>query len=267
MTVPALDDRPRSSARPGGRSARVRAAVLAATLALLSERGYEGTALPDIARRAGVHPTSVYRRWGTKAHVVGEALLEQAHPLTPTPNTGALRGDLQRLLTDGVALVHTPPVRALFEVLLSESSRSLAPDHPGARPLLDRAPRGGPGHRRSRRGSIGAASKHRPRGSVGTPHRPGIGARPPHGSRPWDRGCHGDRRASIGGAATDGWLRRCRGRCDLGRWSFRRGFRTALMRRRLRRRDRRLPWCACVQPLRMLGVGERQWASQDPAPR
>jgi AcrR family transcriptional regulator len=96
--------------------------VLAATLALLSERGYEGTALPDIARRAGVHPTSVYRRWGTKAHVVGEALLEQAHPLTPTPNTGALRGDLQRLLTDGVALVHTPPVRALFEVLLSESA-------------------------------------------------------------------------------------------------------------------------------------------------
>jgi len=122
MTVLALDHQPHSSARPGGRSARVRAAVLAATLEVLSEQGYEGTALPDIARRAGVHPTSVYRRWGTKARLVGEALLEQAHPLTPTPDTGTLRGDLEQLLSDGAALFSTPPVRALFEVLLSHSA-------------------------------------------------------------------------------------------------------------------------------------------------
>src|SRR5688572_31365663 len=92
--------------RPGGRSARVRAAVLAATLELLAERGYEGAELPEIARRAGVHPTTVYRRWDTKAKLVGEALLEQAATLSPTPDTGALRTDLERLLLDGAALVH-----------------------------------------------------------------------------------------------------------------------------------------------------------------
>lgn len=108
--------------RPGGRSARVRSAVLGATLDLLAERGYEGAELPGIARRAGVHPTTVYRRWGTKSQLVGEALLERSRPLGPTPDTGSLRSDLERLLLEGAGLVRTPPVRALFEVLLAESA-------------------------------------------------------------------------------------------------------------------------------------------------
>jgi AcrR family transcriptional regulator len=108
--------------RPGGRSARVRSAVLAATAELLAEQGYERVELPEIARRAGVHPTTVYRRWPTKSQLVGEALLERSRPLSPTPDTGALRTDLARLLLDGAALVHTPAVRALFEVLLSDAT-------------------------------------------------------------------------------------------------------------------------------------------------
>jgi AcrR family transcriptional regulator len=96
--------------------------VLAATLELLAEQGYDGAELPEVARRAGVHPTTVYRRWGTKATLVGEALLERAGTLSPTPDTGALRTDLERLLLDGAALVHTPSVRALFEVLLAQST-------------------------------------------------------------------------------------------------------------------------------------------------
>lgn len=119
-TDAALEATPRP--RPGGRSARVRSSVLAATLELLGERGYEGMELPEIARRAGVHPTTVYRRWGTKSQLVGEALLERSRPLSPTPDTGALRTDLERLLLEGAALVRTPPVRALFEVLLAEST-------------------------------------------------------------------------------------------------------------------------------------------------
>jgi AcrR family transcriptional regulator len=110
--------------RPGGRSALVRIAVLAATFEVLAERGYERTELPEIARRAGVHPTTVYRRWGTKSRLIGEALLERSRPLSPTPDTGALRTDLERLLLDGATLVRTPAVRALFEVLISDSADS-----------------------------------------------------------------------------------------------------------------------------------------------
>ena len=118
--------------RPGGRSARVRSDVLAATLEVLAEQGYDGAELPEIARRAGVHPTTVYRRWGSKAKLVGEALLERSRTLTPTPDTGALRTDLERLLLDGAALVHTPPVRALFEVLLADST-DMSPEVAAAR--------------------------------------------------------------------------------------------------------------------------------------
>jgi len=108
--------------RPGGRSARVRTAVLQATLELLAERGYDGAELPEVARRAGVHPTTVYRRWRTKSQLVGEALLERSRPLSPTPDTGSLRTDLERLLLEGAGLVRTPAVRALFEVLLAGSA-------------------------------------------------------------------------------------------------------------------------------------------------
>jgi AcrR family transcriptional regulator len=108
-------------ARPGGRSARVRAAVLAATLEVLAERGFEGLELPDVARRAGVHASSVYRRWGSKRRLVGEALLERGSPLSPTPDTGELRTDLERLLLEGGALLPAPAVQGLFEVLLTDA--------------------------------------------------------------------------------------------------------------------------------------------------
>ncbi|MEV3975004.1 helix-turn-helix domain-containing protein [Streptomyces sp. NPDC050698] len=51
--------------RPGGRSARVRKAVLAATAAELSERGFAAMTIEDIAARSGVHKTTIYRRWST----------------------------------------------------------------------------------------------------------------------------------------------------------------------------------------------------------
>jgi AcrR family transcriptional regulator len=108
--------------RLGGRSARVRSNVLAAAAELLAAGGYEDLELPEVARRAGVHPTTVYRRWPTKGHLVGEALLERSQPLSPTPDTGSLATDLEQLLQDGAILVRTPAVRALFQVLLAEAT-------------------------------------------------------------------------------------------------------------------------------------------------
>lgn len=100
---------------------RIRRAVLSTTMILLAEVGYAAIELPEIAHRAGVHPATVYRRWGTKARLVGEAMLEQAVPLSPTPDTGSLQSDLERLATEGAALMSSPPVQALFEVLMSSA--------------------------------------------------------------------------------------------------------------------------------------------------
>lgn len=101
----------------------MRAAVFRATLGVLADVGFEGLEVPEVARRASVHASTIYRRWGSKARLVGEALLERGRPLSPTPDTGALRTDLERLLIEGGGLLRTPAVLALFEVLLAESKQ------------------------------------------------------------------------------------------------------------------------------------------------
>lgn len=80
--------------RPGGRTAAVRDAVLAATGDLLVERGLEGVELTEVAQRAGVGKSTVYRRWGTVPALVADLLLDMAQTSSPRARTGALRGDL-----------------------------------------------------------------------------------------------------------------------------------------------------------------------------
>ena len=83
--------------RPGGRSARTRAAVLAATADLLAEVGYGELTFEAVARRAGVHKTTIYRRWPTKPDLVADAARERSEQLVAVPDTGSLRGDLTAL--------------------------------------------------------------------------------------------------------------------------------------------------------------------------
>src|SRR3954470_4958434 len=83
--------------RQGGRRARVRAAVLSATLDVLVEAGYEGMSVESVAARAGVHKTTVYRRWPTKAALVAAAAADRSEQLVPVPDTGSLVGDLTAL--------------------------------------------------------------------------------------------------------------------------------------------------------------------------
>ena len=80
--------------RTGGRSARVREAVLQATLDALSEHEPGAVTISEIARRAGVHATSIQRRWGSKENVVLDALLTLSEEKLPIPDTGSLRGAL-----------------------------------------------------------------------------------------------------------------------------------------------------------------------------
>lgn len=94
--------------RPGGRSARVRAAVYAAALDLLTAQGYGTWSIGEVAQRAGVHETSIYRRWGTKAALVTDALLAYAEERIAIPDTGALRTDLIQLLGAVAALLRSP---------------------------------------------------------------------------------------------------------------------------------------------------------------
>ncbi|MEV1019874.1 TetR/AcrR family transcriptional regulator [Streptomyces sp. NPDC050264] len=80
--------------RPGGRTARVRAAVLDAAGDVLAEQGFDRLDLADIARRADVGKTTVYRRWGSPTGLVADLLAQMARESLPRTATGSLRGDL-----------------------------------------------------------------------------------------------------------------------------------------------------------------------------
>jgi AcrR family transcriptional regulator len=80
--------------RTRGRSARIRGAVLDATVDALVAHGIDRVSIADIAARAGVHETSIYRRWGTKETLIIDALFARTEHDLPIPDTGSLRSDL-----------------------------------------------------------------------------------------------------------------------------------------------------------------------------
>lgn len=80
--------------RPGGRSARVQAAVHDATRQLLLEQGRDALTVPLIASRAGVTPSTIYRRWGDIAELFADVALERLRPDGEPTDTGSLANDM-----------------------------------------------------------------------------------------------------------------------------------------------------------------------------
>jgi AcrR family transcriptional regulator len=107
--------------RPGGRSARVREAVLDATLATLGEGGLERLAVAEVAERAGVHETSIRRRWHTKENLICDALLNHSEQQLPVPDTGSIREDLAAFASELAAFNETPLGNALLHALATPS--------------------------------------------------------------------------------------------------------------------------------------------------
>jgi AcrR family transcriptional regulator len=99
--------------RTGGRSARVREAVLKATLHAVAEYGADAVSINEIARQAEVHETSIYRRWPTKEHLLLDALLDYSEAKLPIPNTGTLRDDLVAFATAVTAYLDSTLGRTL----------------------------------------------------------------------------------------------------------------------------------------------------------
>ncbi|MCO5997964.1 TetR/AcrR family transcriptional regulator [Actinoallomurus rhizosphaericola] len=103
--------------RPGGRSARVRAAVRAATLSELTEKGYAALTVEGVAVRSGVHKTTVYRRWGGVEGLIADALEMAAEEPWPIPDTGSVEEDLRaltRLVVTGFTDPDEGPVSTAF---------------------------------------------------------------------------------------------------------------------------------------------------------
>ncbi|MFG2323393.1 TetR/AcrR family transcriptional regulator [Streptomyces sp. NPDC048568] len=84
----------RPMVRPGGRSARVQASVHAAVRELASEVGRDALTVPMIAQRAGVTPSTIYRRWGDLQELLSDVAVERLRPETAPADIGDLSADL-----------------------------------------------------------------------------------------------------------------------------------------------------------------------------
>jgi AcrR family transcriptional regulator len=100
------------------------AELLAVTLQLLQQEGYDGLTVDAVAATARASKATVYRRWPTKAELVLAAFIEGVRHAAVAPETGTLRGDLLQLgeVVCDQARAHASTMRAV----LVEVSRNAA---------------------------------------------------------------------------------------------------------------------------------------------
>ncbi|MGY1584644.1 TetR/AcrR family transcriptional regulator [Streptomyces sp. MN13] len=115
----ATSEQQRTASRPGGRSARVLAAVEQAATELICERGPEQISIPAIAARAGVNPTSIYRRWGDVHQLLTWVAESRLTSDSLPPDTGSLRGDLRRWAELVLEHISTPEGSASLRTVVN----------------------------------------------------------------------------------------------------------------------------------------------------
>jgi AcrR family transcriptional regulator len=126
-----LSEKPPGTLRPGGRTARTRTSVLAAAVAELTEHGYAGASVERIAERAGIAKTTIYRRWGGLAGLLGELMTGYAAQEIPVPEEGDLGADFRELSRAVMAALADPAIGAAFASIVAAAAQD-----PAARRML-----------------------------------------------------------------------------------------------------------------------------------
>ncbi|MEU3250790.1 TetR/AcrR family transcriptional regulator [Streptomyces sp. NPDC006997] len=112
---------------PAGRAGRPRsaaadAAILAATRAALVELGWSKLTLGDVATRAGVAKTTLYRRWPGKNELVVDAVAELFDELR-LPDRGTLAADIEGVVLQFATILARPEARSGLMAVVAESTR------------------------------------------------------------------------------------------------------------------------------------------------
>lgn len=119
----------RSHAKPArtGRPRSVAAdeAILEATRASLVDLGWSKLTMGDVATRAGVAKTTLYRRWAGKNELVVDAVAVLFDQLE-LPDLGSLSADVQAVVLQFAALLERPETQTALMAVVAESTRDEA---------------------------------------------------------------------------------------------------------------------------------------------
>ena len=108
----------RKPGRP--RSAQAHKAILDATLKLLAEEGFQGLSIEEVAAKAGVGKTTIYRRWSSKEELVIDAIHSVQVNLSMV-DTSNFRNDLVTLFkTAYQSMIARPLLEQLVVKIIGE---------------------------------------------------------------------------------------------------------------------------------------------------
>ncbi|MGW0732797.1 TetR/AcrR family transcriptional regulator [Streptomyces sp. NPDC002851] len=107
------------------RSAEADTAILEATRAALVELGWSKLTMSDVATRAGVAKTTLYRRWANKNELVVDAVAVLFDELE-LPDRGSLAADVEGVVLQFAALLERPEARTALMAVVAESTRDEA---------------------------------------------------------------------------------------------------------------------------------------------
>jgi len=93
-------------------------AVLDATIDELARTGYGMLSLEQVAQRAGVHKTTVYRRWPTKANLLEAAFAAMVQDSPSARETSGVRATLLLVARRLEATLSSPRGRGMVRLLL-----------------------------------------------------------------------------------------------------------------------------------------------------
>jgi AcrR family transcriptional regulator len=119
---PPAATRPRAPGGPTGgrpRDPRVDEAIRRAARELLLEEGYPATTIQAIARRAGVSPQSVYRRWPNRVALLHDVVYPPG-PMAVPAVTDDLEADLAAWLRASVGGMTDPAAQVAIPGLLAD---------------------------------------------------------------------------------------------------------------------------------------------------
>ncbi|WP_145500207.1 TetR/AcrR family transcriptional regulator [Streptomyces sp. CFMR 7] len=104
------------------RSTEADAAILEATRASLVDLGWSKLTMGDVATRAGVAKTTLYRRWAGKNELVVDAVAVLFDELE-LPDRGSLAADVRGVVLQFAALLERPETRTALMAVVAESTR------------------------------------------------------------------------------------------------------------------------------------------------
>jgi AcrR family transcriptional regulator len=115
--------------RPGGRTAEITRRINAAILELMAEGGIENCTFQNLASRAGIERSTLYRRNPDRWPTIMDAIIDLAERETATFGTGAFRTDLTGTLLNLARVLNGPlgpPLMSVAAALQGGAAPGLA---------------------------------------------------------------------------------------------------------------------------------------------